>query len=237
MSFDVVEKWQMTEKTFSVNKYQGVPGQKSWIMYKKFGNLPVMFSAPHSNKHIREGKVKVEDYGTGGIAVVSAMMSGGSAMAMAGNQLGDANWDTEHPYKDRISEWHMRGGRMLLDIHGMTTASAEELGADIVLGLSEHQNVCNRFIATRIVEEAAKLGIIAKISDTKFNAKPNTVTDFCMKSGIYAVQAELSPKLRKQPSEKHFGANKAIGILSIVAQSSARMLGVLDELRPEHTVV
>ena len=88
----------------------------------------LVFSAPHEVMQIRDDVEKKSERGTAELAFALARVTGGSALATTGSQLGDPNWDFEHPYVARAEQ--LASDSPLIDLHMMRPR-----GVEICLGL------------------------------------------------------------------------------------------------------
>jgi len=142
-----------------------------------------LFSAPHEAAQLRDGVEKIAERGTADLAFALARATGGSALATADCQLGDPNWDIDHPYiaqaKTLAGEWPT------VDLHMM-----QPRGLEICIGLGPEPKMSNDLWRS-FLEEAVVSGLRVSVN-WPFGANPRTVTGQLQRQGRRAVQLELS---------------------------------------------
>jgi hypothetical protein len=143
----------------------------------------LLFSAPHEVAQLRDGIDKIAERGTADLAFALAGATGGSALATVGRQLGDPNWDIEHPYIARART--LSGEWSTIDLHMMRPR-----GLEICIGLGPEPKLSND-LWRPFVEEAVVSGLRVSIN-WPFAANARTVTGQLQRGGRRAIQLELS---------------------------------------------
>jgi len=200
-------------------------------------SYPILFTAPHAIVQWREGERKEQDDYTGAIALTLAGLTGGHALAMSGNPTGDPMKPTttdskgdDHPFKKEIMKYKAdQGVRLVFDLHGIGTKTAEENKCDIGLGLGSLPNTGSGVLARAIKKTGEKLDLQVKVGFKAFAAlQRSTVTTFCTAKGLYAIQVEMAPCLRFGPDEEK--RIKLLQLLATVALDMLPLLNTLDQL-------
>lgn len=110
--------YKKLEEEFSQNNYYHSGNSFNFLS----GTIPVILSAPHSVRHFREGKIKVQDFYTG--AIVKNLHSSTKCHAIYSTacETTDPNYDLESEYKTELLEYIKENNIMYcLDIHGMSS--------------------------------------------------------------------------------------------------------------------
>lgn len=142
-----------------------------------------LLSAPHQVEHIRDGRVKRAEAGTGPMAFAIAHATGTSALCTAEGSRGDPNWDADHPYVDLAA--HLSGGQPVLDLHTMRPR-----GVDICIGMGPRPDLAFD-VWEVLAEESIRVGLRLS-TNWPFAGGPRTVTGRLQARGIAAVQVELA---------------------------------------------
>ncbi len=192
---DLAAQWLGFEQIFSQDKYDG--GSPPWpssiaecvseptpgLLEITGSTRPhVVITAPHATNHERNGAGKVADRGTGGLAVLLAQVTGCTAL-VALDTPGDANYDLEHPFKERLADLRPT---VVIDLHGMRTRPE----SDVDLGTGTGP-------APSAVVAALTGSGLRVTTNAVFDAmRPTTVTAFAQELSIPAVQVEIGAHLR-----------------------------------------
>lgn len=176
--------WLESEQVFSAGQYAGLEEPRI-VQESRTG---ILISAPHAVTHIRDGKKKRADRGTGGLAIALGMLTkAGYVVETSGT--GDPAWDTSHPFKETVQTL---APLLIIDVHGMKNNPHVDidLGRGKFFGDVEDQLVHS---FQRLGEEQnIRVGI-----DTVFNAsRESTVTSWAQAQGIMAFQVEIGADLR-----------------------------------------
>ena len=200
----LIERLIECERTrFSINEYRGLPDAQPFAVVE--GSIPTLVSAPHAVTHMRKGRIKASEDFTGPIALELSRATGAHAIVATRFAGTDPNSDPfeQSAYKQALAD-HVRthGIRLVLDIHGMVTASP----AIVSVGTGDGANVAAwpevgdlamGIIEARLAGVAEKHG--KRIAfDGRYAARDeNTVAATAARAcRIAALQVELSTLLR-----------------------------------------
>jgi hypothetical protein len=159
------------------------------------GRIPVLVSAPHSVRQVREGKIKRSDENTGSLAFLLNRETSCHTIAVKKLYGGDPNWDERCLYKERLRGLvEANGIRLVLDLHG----AARESEFDIDLGTINGESLVGDKVAVNILKESFQAEGIGRIADNVFTAKAqHTVTRFCSEElGVPSIQLEINHRYR-----------------------------------------
>jgi hypothetical protein len=194
-SDDLAARWLAFEQIFSQDRYDG--GRPAWpaamapsvseptpgLVEITGATRPhVVVTAPHATNHERDGKGKVADRGTGGLAVLLAQVTGCTALVALGTS-GDANYDEEHPLKTRLAELRPA---VVIDLHGMR--SRPESDVDLGTGTGP--------VPSDVVTALDGSDLRVTTNEVFDAMRRTTVTSFAQSLGISAVQVEIGAHLR-----------------------------------------
>lgn len=143
----------------------------------------LVFTAPHEREQVRDGKVTQAETGTGPLAFTLARITGGTALATAGVQSGDPNWDEPHPFVQQALE--AASGGLLIDVHMMRPR-----GFDACLGLGPDRLI-TRTLWLAVLDGLLEAGLTVCI-DWPFASRGRTITRRAVQAGVMAVQVELA---------------------------------------------
>ena len=126
------------EQKYKVNGYYHEFGDILLVQ----GSIPVMVSAPHSVKHLRNDTIKNEDMLTGGIAEYLGKITGCYVITNL-SSMSDPNYNSDSPYRKMLLEYiRKKNIKYLLDLHGASYLS----NFSIDIGTSPDNNgVLNSF--------------------------------------------------------------------------------------------
>ena len=159
----------------------------------EIGSIPIILSAPHSVNQIRNGKLKVADGFTGGIAKYLAKACHTSYIIKTFNNQDDANYDIEeNPYKEKILEMiDKNNSKLLLDIHGCSNRHRFHID----IGTDDGNNIKGRDdLIQELVDSLKEAGIDKIQVNKKFKAHPiNTISKtIATKTNIPCIQIEIA---------------------------------------------
>lgn len=159
---------------------------------------PFIFTAPHDRAHHRltDGVLqrKMSEPGTGALArFLAEEFDGLSAVNIS--DVGDANWDAQHPLKELLDE---RGcvttGAYLIDLHGMT----DQHGIDIAIGPGRYPERSHSLVEPMRSSLAGAGFTVLVDMDGRFAARgEHRVTSWAQLRGADAIQVEISASLRR----------------------------------------
>jgi hypothetical protein len=143
----------------------------------------VVLSAPHEVTHVRDGRPKQSERGTGALAFAIARLLGGAAICAAPDQQGDPSWDLGHPYCERAQA--LSAGAPVIDLHMMRPR-----GVDVCLGLGPESRMTT-WLWQPVIAEAVDAGLRCAVN-WPFGATEVTVTGQLQAAGVPAIQIELT---------------------------------------------
>jgi phage replication-related protein YjqB (UPF0714/DUF867 family) len=194
---DHVAIWDAAENMFSVERYMGAAAADT--VHTQYGEVPILFSAPHAVAHLREGFLKLADLGTGGLAIALAQVTGGYAVAQAGMATRDANWYADSTYKTYLDKLTVHADTVhadtVIDLHGMKDA----YGVDVCIGTGRY-SIASLDLLASLIEVLTDAGLRISINDPYDAMREDTVTSYCQRQGVQAIQLELSRTTRRQDS-------------------------------------
>lgn len=186
------------EAEFSINDYKG-SGEEDFKY--EIGNIPVLISAPHTVKQLREGKTKSEDSYTGAM-IKTLQKTTGAHIIYKTSTNGDENYTTEETeYRKALSEIVKNNNvRIVFDLHGMARSRLSDI--DIGTGNIYHINLLKQnFILPTIT--SSLLDTNATINKYFFGGKPYTISTYAsQRLGVPAVQLEINKEFRSEDGEK-----------------------------------
>lgn len=192
---------------FDEYKKQNNKEQKSYEIIE--GKVPILISAPHSVRQIRNGKLKGKDLYTGPIVIEIAKQTGCNAIYKAFNNQDDANYDIENnDYKEEILKIIQKQNiKLLLDIHGAqdTEMFDIDIGTGDGFNLNGKEKILDEFVDIFHNNGVMKIGI-----DKKFKANTlHTISNYiATKTKIPCMQIEITKKYRNIEDIKNM--NKVI---------------------------
>lgn len=130
---------ELNEK-YKLNNANGFKNNNSTNYTIINGNIPILLSAPHAVKQVRDGKVKAEDAYTGGITEYLCKVCSCSGIIRTFNEADDPNIDNTglgFDYKQQILNTIRQNDiKLLLDIHGCNNS----YGFDFCIGTNNRKN-------------------------------------------------------------------------------------------------
>ena len=120
----ILQQIKAAEQKFKINNYKGSPVYQCTV--DKHGNLPILLSAPHAVKQIRNGQVKAHEFYTGAIAECLAKQIGCSCITkqylIENSANDDLNTDNaDCVYKTAIRQFMQKHKiELFVDIHGLS---------------------------------------------------------------------------------------------------------------------
>ncbi len=200
-----IEKVHFYKTDRRVNPKQEDP---IWV---SLGKLPILVSAPHAVRHIRQKKIKMSDQFTGSIVYLSNQITDCHAIAASKLYGGDPNADDPCIYKERIAEICGREKvKFVLDIHG----AAREREFDVDFGTNGGKTLLGKTMILELLERNFKGFGLNKISYDYFAASgPNTLANYIARElRIPAVQIEINKQYRV-PAQNPQGFHRLLGAL------------------------
>lgn len=195
------------------------PKQESPFRYFP-GSLPVLVSAPHAVRHVRQKKIKMSDEFTGSLAYLLNQLTDCHVLALTKVYGGDPNVDFPCIYKDELTRICRESKiKFILDLHG--AARDHEFDAD--LGTNGRKSLLGK---ERILDEVVntfKNGGLTRVSLDHFAASgQNTITAWSSRElGIPAIQAEINRKYRV-PAQNPTAYCRLLAVLAEIIPLLAR---------------
>lgn len=216
------EEAMAIEKVYFTKTDKTVNPKKEYPFKYIQGRIPVLVSAPHSVRHIRQKKIKQSDIFTGSISCLLNNLSGCHVLSVTALYGGDPNYDQPCIYKDQLKEICQNNKiSFLIDIHG---ASADR-DFDIDIGTMHNRSLLNQ---DEIINFITKSFHEAGINNLSFNqlpaAKQNTVIKYAATQlGIPSVQLEINRKFRA-PNQNPVAYCRLLAALATIINQSNHYL-------------
>ena len=191
---DLIERIKKYNETFDEYKEEN-QSNKSFEIIE--GKIPVLISAPHSVRQIRNGKIKGKDMLTGAIVKEITRRTSCWGIYKTRNNNDDASYDIENNnyFEKALQIMKENNVKMFLDIHG--AKDNEEF--DIDIGTSNKENLNGREdVLKKIIDIFNKNGIQNIGIDQKFKANTmHTLTKkIALNVDIPCMQIEITKKYR-----------------------------------------
>ena len=179
------------------DEYENKPLKEEQTFEVIEGKIPVLLSAPHSVRQLREGKIKGKDRYTGAITIELAKQTNSFAIYKTYNNQDDASYDIENnEYKEKVLELiNKHNIKVFLDIHG--AKDTDEFDVDI--GTDEKRNLNGKTqILENLIKNLNEKGITKIGIDKKFKAcTMHTLTKkIASSTNIACMQIEITRKYR-----------------------------------------
>jgi len=205
------------------------------------GNIPILLSAPHGAKHLRNGTWKGEDEYTAALAIKLGELTGASVIFVKNKTDEDSNWLPHTRYKDAIRQVvHEQGIEFLADIHGADIGRNYKVSVGIIDAKDMERCSCPR--CKPIIEEAFRNFQSPLFHLDAFTAEaPETVTSLarhvcCIEAAQFEINARYRIVERKPDStralhgdEPHFRAEEA-DVLELVQCMKEMVLKIKEEI-------
>jgi len=160
-------------------------------------NIPILISAPHGAKHLRQGAWKEEDEYTSAMAIKLGELTGAHVIYVKNKTVEDPNFDESSEYKRAIKNIVDKHGiKFLADIHGADKERDYKVNVGIIDDRDMKRCSCPKL--KPIIKEAFK-GFQEPLFnlDSFTESSPGTVTYFARNiCGIEAAQFEINAKFR-----------------------------------------
>lgn len=163
------------------------------LIYQE-GNIPILITAPHSVRYIKQKKIRVSDEFTGATALLLKKLTGCHILAVSKLYGGDPNTDKKCFYKESLSKIIQSNKiRMVIDLHGCS----RETGVDISVGILK-EDISKKY-------QDAKEEILSTLStygyknvvENAFKLEENSISRYVTQElHIHAFQLEVNKKYR-----------------------------------------
>jgi hypothetical protein len=204
---DAVETWKTLIPRYESNDSNGAGAPGEILEVKGTG---VLLSAPHAVRQLRDGRMKLADDNTGGLAEVVAAATGASLLVPQGRQDGDPNWDAAGDYRTRLLVY-AQAGQTVLDLHGMR----DDHGCDVCIGRGSAPSEVVQRLAARLVELGESHGFVVSV-DAPFSAGGRTLTEAAQRQGGIALELELAKRLRDPVAQPELAAQSLAFLMTAV---------------------
>lgn len=161
------------------------------------GKIPILFSAPHGARHLRNGTWKGEDEYTAALAIALGELTGASVIFVKNKTEEDSNRLPHTRYKDAVQQVvHEREIKFLVDIHGADIKRNYKVSVGIIDEKAMERCSCPR--CKPIIEDTFRSFQSPLFHLDAFTAaSPETVTSFARHvCGIEAAQFEINARYR-----------------------------------------
>ena len=121
----ILQQIKEEEQKFKVNNYKG--DSVCPCVVERFGDTPILLSAPHAVKQIRNGEIKAHEFYTGAITTCLAKEVGCACITkqylIENSQNDDPNTDNAYcSYKTAINQFLQEHKiKLFVDIHGLSS--------------------------------------------------------------------------------------------------------------------
>ena len=155
------------------------------------GSRPVIITAPHATRPMREEKRRFSDGGgTAALALAISKLTNASSIYMVFEGPSDPNYYDENEFKAQLKELvETTSPVLILDIHG----SHPHRSYDVDIGTMSGQSLLTKTeFQTKLIERLDDEGLDS-VSINRFGASKNeTVTKFASGLGVPAMQLEIN---------------------------------------------
>ena len=159
-------------------------------------NTPIILSAPHCRKQLRNGKIKKREIRTGTLVKDVASKTSSCCIYKTKFLNNDPNFDDNSTYREQLVEFISSNNiKCLLDVHGMRAERDE----DICIGTGFLKNICNRSDILNGITNIFESNGFKNVSiDIPFNASgKNIISSYISsKCNIPCFQIEINNKYR-----------------------------------------
>ena len=161
------------------------------------GKIPILISAPHSVRQIRNGKIKGKDIYTGPIVIILQKEADCYSIYKTKNNNDDANYDIENnTYKEEILKIIEENQiKLLLDIHG----ASNDYGFGVDIATGEKENLNKKEEALNLLEQILKKHKIENVEIEKIfkaKSKHTICKTIAEKTSIPCIEIEIAKKYR-----------------------------------------
>ncbi|MBD0296047.1 MAG: ketol-acid reductoisomerase [Flavisolibacter sp.] len=200
------------EKRFALNDSTPAPANTKSFEFKN-GTRKILFVAGHATAHIREGKIKQPDTGTGSLAVALNKLLKVPVLYTTFLSPSDPNFYDNNEFKDTLAKIVAKLKPIfVIDLHGSNTSRPY----DIDFGTMKDSSYLNRKdLLNRLKAALKNEGLINQSQDFFSAAENQTITKFLRNKGIPCVQLEINAN--------YLSADKG----GLFAQKTAQLLQAL----------
>ena len=203
------------EKELNNREKLPIPTGENWFKVID-GQIPVVITAPHSTRPLREGKKRFSDGGgTAALAVALGKLTGATIIYTTYEGPSDPNYYDNNKFKEELAKKLTEVKPIyILDIHG----SHPFRSYDIDLGTMKGKSLLgNEDLLFKLINSLNSEGI-ASVSYNRFGAsKYETITKFSANRGIPSIQLEINATYIT-PSKGNIEAQRFSKLLQALAR-------------------
>ena len=194
------------EKTFSKNDSTPAPPNKKFFDFKS-GNKKILFIAGHATAHIREGKIKPADDGTGSIAIELNRLLNVPVMYTTFLSPSDPNFVDANEFKDSLAKILVKINPIfVIDLHGSDAFRPYDIDYGTMNGKSF---LTRKDILNNLKVALKNEGLINQSQDFFAAAQNQTITKFVSNRGFPCVQLEINSNYISAKDGDLFGQKTA----------------------------
>ena len=196
---DILKQIKNAEQKFKSNNYKG--NSVCSCTVEKYGDLPILLSAPHAVKQIRNGEIKAHEFYTGAIVECLAKQIGCACITkqyLIENTINDdPNTDNAYcSYKTAINQFLQENEiKLFVDIHGLS--SKRDSIVDICIDKGKNVNdMTYVFTLQKYIEN--EFGVNTSSIDKYFSAFSDNIMSKWIHSNfnISAIELEINGAYR-----------------------------------------
>ena len=196
---NILSQIKNSEQKFKANNYKG--NSLRSCMVEKYGDLPILLSAPHAVKQIRNGEIKAHEFYTGAIVECLAKQIGCACITkqyLIENTINDdPNTDNAYcSYKTAINQFLQENEiKLFVDIHGLS--SKRDSIVDICIDKGKNVNdMTYVFTLQKYIEN--EFGVNTSSIDKYFSAFSDNIMSKWIHSNfnISAIELEINGAYR-----------------------------------------
>ena len=200
---NVAERINKSELIYSKNQYMG--DFSNQIFVERFGDTPILLSAPHATKQMRKGQLKLQEFNTGAITMELAKELNcyfiSKNYSLPNNLEDDTNSEKNCIYKRELSTF-LKDNKInfFVDFHGMSSNrdSIIDICVNSEININYNKSDVNlkNIIDSSFGKESASI-------DKYFRAKTDTVLSNWVHTNhnIPSLEIEINGKYRWFESE------------------------------------
>ncbi|MBC7827984.1 MAG: ketol-acid reductoisomerase [Chitinophagaceae bacterium] len=194
------------EKKFSENGSTPAPVNTKSFEFKT-GNKKILFIAGHATAHIREGKIKPADAGTGSIVIELNKLLKVPVLYTSFLSPSDPNFEDQNEFKDSLAKIIAKIKPVIvIDLHGSNSFRPY----DVDFGTMNGKSYLNRKDLFNALKMALKNEGLINQSQDFFSAEQNqTITKFVSRKGIPCIQLEVNSNYISAKDGDLFGQKTA----------------------------
>ncbi len=188
---DYIDSIILFEKKFAQNDSTPAPANRKSFEFLN-GTKNILFVAGHATAHIRQGKIKPPDAGTGSLAVALHKLLNAPVLYTIFLSRSDPNYYDKNEFKDTLAKIVAKQKPVfVIDLH----RSSASRPYDVDFGTMHRISYLNRKDLLKRLKTSLRNEGIMNLSDDFFPASENqTITKFLWKKGVPCVQLEINAR-------------------------------------------